>query len=113
MNIRRGDIYYVCENDHTTGCEQSGCRPAVIVSNNVGNKYSPVVSVVYLTAKPKKPLPTHVDVECRRKSIALCEQVYTVSKDRLGDYVRSLTDEEVERVNQALISALGLGGGYE
>ena len=59
--VYRGEIYYVHETE-TTGSEQYGGRPAIIVSNNVGNEHSPVVEVVYLTTQEKRQLPTHVDI---------------------------------------------------
>ena len=57
--MKRGEIYYI-ENDNSVGCEQRGIRPAVIVGNDVGNKYSPVLLVVYFTLQHKKHLPTHI-----------------------------------------------------
>ena len=59
--MKRGEIYYI-ENDNAVGCEQRGIRPAVIVGNDVGNKHSPVLLVVYFTRQQKKALPTHVYV---------------------------------------------------
>ena len=41
-NIRRGDIYYVRENKDSVGSEQKGFRPAIVISNNVGNKNSKI-----------------------------------------------------------------------
>ena len=78
--MKRGEIYLI-ENDNAVGCEQRGIRPAVIVGNDVGNKYSPVLLVVYFTTQPKKHLPTHVYV--RGYGIALCEQIFTIDKTRI------------------------------
>lgn len=46
----RGDIYYA-DLGHGVGSEQEGCRPVVIIQNNVGNKYSPTVIVASITSK--------------------------------------------------------------
>ena len=73
--VRRGDVVYVCDKPH---CKNP--HPAVIVSNNLNNTFSPTITVVYLTTKPKKPLPTHVTVLCKVPSIAMCERIYTLSK---------------------------------
>ena len=78
--MRRGEIYYI-DNENAVGCEQRGIRPAVIVGNDVGNKYSPVLLVVYFTLQPKKALPTHVYV--RGYGTALCEQIFTIDKSRI------------------------------
>lgn len=107
-NIRRGDVYYI-EPYMTEGCEQRAGRPAVIVSNDLANKHSPVVEVVYFTTQPKNDMPTHVIIRSTsRESTALCEQITSVSKTRLGDYICTLTPEELRRINIALMTSLAL-----
>lgn len=110
MEILRGDIFYIAKHGYTQpqGSEQEAGRPAVIVSNNEANKYSRSVSVVYLTTQEKKPLPTHCEVVARTKSTALCEGVTTISKDRLLDYVKSCTEEEMANIDECLMVALGI-----
>lgn len=111
--FRRGDIFYVSPNPQAmeTGCEQwANNRPAIIISNNTGNHYSRVVEIVYLTTKQKKNLPTHVQVKCERMSTALCETIYTVDKSRLGAYVRTLSDSEMQMIDNALLVSIGLEG---
>ena len=104
----RGDIFYIANSGHVVGSEQRSGRPGIIVSNDLANKHSPNVSVVYLTSQEKKPLPTHVEVICKVPSTALCENIQTVSKDRLGDFVKSCTTSEMEKVDKAICHALGL-----
>ncbi len=109
MEFYRGDIFYISRGDtFAVGSEQESGRPGIIVSNNIANEHSPCVEVVYLTSQAKKALPTHVSVQCKVLSTALCEGVYTVSKDRLGDFIRSANDEEMERIDKALLVSLGL-----
>lgn len=111
--FRRGDIFYVSPNPQAreTGCEQwANNRPAIIISNNTGNHYSRVVEIVYLTTKQKKNLPTHVPVKCERMSTALCETIYTIDKSRLGAYVRTLSDSEMQMIDNALLVSIGLAG---
>ena len=110
MEVKRGDIVYI-ENHKKImdfSAVQDANRPAIIVSNDSGNKFSNVVEVVYLTSQDKKPLPTHCTVMCRVPSIALCEQVCTVSKDKIGDFVRTCTDKEMKAVNECIKISLGL-----
>lgn len=110
MTISRGDIFYITNIDeYTVGSEQSGSRPGIIVSNNKANTYSPVVEVVYLTSVRKKKLPTHVLIHgVKFSSIALCEQIHSVSVSRLGRRIGTLTEEEMNKVNQALKVSLEL-----
>lgn len=109
MEVYRGDIFFVRKGGFNTGSEQDAGRPAVVVSNDKGNEHSPCVEVVYLTTQEKNPLPTHVDIVCRTASIALCEQVHTVYKDRLTEYVRTCTEGEMKAIDKALMISLGLG----
>lgn len=105
----RGEIYYVLPEGCEIGSEQHSGRPGIIVSNDQNNKYSSTLEVVYLTTKPKKALPTHVSIEAARfRSIALCEQVHTVAKTRVGDYIDKLSKYEVEDVDAAIVISLGL-----
>lgn len=108
--MKRGEIYYVFtgKND-VTGSEQRAGRPAVIVSNNSNNEHSETVEVVYLTRAMKKELPTHVLIHSASfASIVLCEQVTTVSKERIGDLNGECTTEEMERIDIAIQISLGL-----
>lgn len=104
----RGDIWFVKGGKAIVGCEPWGDRPAVIVSNNKGNKTSPNVEVVFLTTKDKRYLPTHAKVLGKSPSIALCENVQTVSKDRLMDYIRTCTKKEMKQIDKALLCSFGL-----
>lgn len=103
----RGDIFFITEGTYT-GSEQSGGRPGVIVSNDLGNKHSPNVEVVFLTSREKKPMPTHVKVLCKVPSTALCENIQTVSKERLDTFIRSCTTSEMKNIDHALLYSLGL-----
>ena len=103
--MRRGEIYYI-KNENTIGCEQRGTRPAVIVGNNLGNKYSPVLLVVYLTTQTKKHLPTHAYV--RGHGTALCEQIFTIDKTRLLQKKGECSSSDMERINKALSISLGM-----
>ena len=83
-------------------------RPAVIVSNNDINESQNMVEVVYLVEKPNESLPTHAKVKCHLPSTALCEQVVSVSKDRIDRFIRTCTDEEIEKINKGLSISLGI-----
>lgn len=53
-------------------------------------------------------MPTHVDVFCKTPSTALCETIHTVEKDRIGTYVRTVSDEEMEGIERGLRRSLGM-----
>lgn len=107
---QRGDIYYIAGGGGLpTGSEQRADRPAIIVSNDTGNRYAPVVELVYLTTRRKSGLPTHVPIfSSERPSTALCEQIVTVCKSRLERYIGSITEEEMQNIDKALTRSLGI-----
>ena len=113
-NIRRGDIYYVRENKDAVGSEQKGYRPAIVISNNVGNKHSKIKQVVYITTKNKNEIPTHVVINSAKyTSIAICEQIFSVSDERIEKYVGHCTEEEMEKIDKALMISIGLDKNYK
>ena len=112
--IRRGDLYYA-ELDPIVGSEQAGTRPVLVVSNDVGNQYSPVIVIVPITSRRmgRKRLPTHVEVRIpellKNDSTALTEQIRTIDKLRLKEYIGSLPDCLMAAVDQALAISIGIG----
>ena len=106
--VRRGDIFYV-GGGTATGSEQRANRPAVVVSNDAGNRYASIVEMVYLTTREKASLPTHVRINsAERTSLALCEQIVTVCKSRLERRIGSVTAEEMQNIDKALKRSLGI-----
>lgn len=107
--VKRGDIFYIANSKYyTTDPENEAGRPGIIVSCDELNKHSQVVEVVYLTTKEKRPLPTHARIMCRIPSTVLCETIYTVTKDRIGDFVRTCTDKEMAAINECMLHSLGI-----
>lgn len=111
-DIRRGEIFYIGKAGATTGSEQFADRPGIVVSNDMGNEHSSMIEIVYLTTQTKTDLPTHVTIRSTgRVSTALCEQVMSVSTDRVHGYIGQCSDKEMENIDIALMISLGLDGG--
>ncbi len=99
------------EGGVTSGSEQFADRPAVVVSNDENNKHSGVIEVVYMTTQPKTDLPTHVTVRSTgRISTVLCEQVSSVSVDRVNNYIGQVSEQEMKNIDIALMISLQLNG---
>lgn len=110
--MKRGQIYYIKSTYTEEGSEQRGDRPAVIVSNDKNNEHSQTVEVVYMTTRPKTDLPTHVTTRnALCTSTILCEQVHTVSKSRVDVLIGTLSANEMQAVDSALLISLGLDFG--
>ena len=111
--VRRGDIFYIANSKcYATNPSVEAGRPGIVVSCDELNEHSPSVEVVYLTTKDKKPMATHVPILCKINSTALCETIYTVSKDRLGDYVRTCSDKEMAEIDKGMLHSLGIATTY-
>ena len=113
-SILRGDLYYADLNP-VVGSEQGGIRPVVIIQNDVGNKHSPTVIIAAITSKAMKTtLPTHCSLSAHAgldsDSIALLEQIRTIDKKRLKDYLGTLGMDDMTRINTALAISVGLNG---
>jgi mRNA interferase MazF len=110
--IKRGEMYYA-DLDPAIGSEQSGIRPVVIVSNDVGNRHSPTIIVAAITSQPKKKkLPTHCPLPAENglehPSQVLLEQVRTLDKSRLQDYIGTLEESDMKGIGRALAVSMGL-----
>ena len=109
--IQRGDIYHADLNP-IFGSEQGGYRPVLVIQNNRGNQYSPTVIVAAITSRPKHKLPTHVplrDMEGLEKdSVVLLEQIRTLDKKRLNNYVGKVDKGQMLKVDKALCVSVGV-----
>ena len=111
--VKRGDVFYA-ELDPVIGSEQGGVRPVLIIQNEVGNQHSPTTIVAAITGQlTKAKLPTHVDLAGRenglaKNSVVLVEQVRTIDKTRLKEYICTLDKQIMEQVDQALLISMGL-----
>ncbi len=110
-HILRGDIYYA-DLRPVVGCEQDGVRPVLIIQNNIGNHYSPTVIAAAITSRrTKAKLPTHVCVGrvpgMYPGSLILLEQIRTLDKSRLLEYVGRVPQKTMRKVDRALRISVG------
>ncbi len=111
--IKRGDIYYA-ELNPVIGSEQGGTRPVLIISNDIGNRHSPTVIVAAITSRvhTKAKLHTHTAIRdfegLNKDSIILLEQIRTIDKKRLQEYIGMLSESEMARVDKALAISVSL-----
>ena len=109
---RRGDVYRV-DFEPTRGSEQGGHRPALIVQNDVGNRFAPLTIVVPLTrSAPKKDYPFMVRVAGigdADEAWAHCGHIRTIDKSQLAEGALAQLDRvAMHRVDDALRASLGL-----
>lgn len=112
--IQRGEIYYA-DLGTTTGSEQGGLRPVLILQNNVGNRYSPTTIVATITSKTKKEnMPTHITLHksningLKCDSMVALEQIRTIDKQRLKEKVGIINETETIQIQNALKISLAM-----
>ena len=105
VEVTRGDVVWV-NFPQGNGSVQSGIRPAIVVSNDKNNRYSPNVTVAPITSKSKKYLPTHVFVGTQgglsRASTVLCEEIMPVDKKRITGYIGRIPFNSMHQIETAI-----------
>lgn len=102
--INQRDIYY-CDFGDNDGSEQSGERPSLIISNDLGNVNSDTIIVLPITSKKKKDLPIHYilykDIYPFFKdeeNTVLTEQIRCVSKKKLHKKMGQISVEDFNNI---------------
>uniref|UniRef100_A0A7C5V2J1 mRNA interferase n=1 Tax=Caldicellulosiruptor owensensis TaxID=55205 RepID=A0A7C5V2J1_9FIRM len=112
MSAKRGEIWLVDLNP-TRGHEQSGIRPAVIVSVDEFNSCpADLVVVVPITSK-NKSIPLHVEIQpensgLTKVSFAKPEDIRSISKERLVKKIGQLPEEKLKELEEKIRILLGL-----
>ena len=108
---KRGEVYVIDLGEEGIGSEQKGQRPAVILSNNLNNKYSEIIQIAPITSAKKTNLPVHVKLDIknglRTESLVCLEQTRCVSKKRgliNGNLIRicQLNNKKIEEIDLAI-----------
>lgn len=114
LKIKRGAIFYA-DLSPVVGSEQGGVRPVIVLQNDIGNKYSPTVIIAAITAQINKAkLPTHYEIDnfidygFEKKSIILLEQIRTIDKKRLKEYIGELSIESMKDIDRCLCISMGI-----
>lgn len=108
----RGEIWLVNLNP-VQGREQSGIRPALVISVNLFN-HGPAELVVVLPVTTKqKGVPFHIEIASlegglKEKSYVKCEDIRSISKDRLLSRMGTVTDSVIKKVEDRVRILLGL-----
>ena len=110
--FHRGDLYLADLGD-PVGSKQGGVRPVVVLQNDVGNFFSPTITIAPLTSKihKKKNLPTHYLIRkakgLQRPSTVLAEQLDTCDKARVIRYLGKVSKGQMRGIDEAVKVQLG------
>ncbi|MFH1452039.1 MAG: type II toxin-antitoxin system PemK/MazF family toxin [archaeon] len=113
VKVFRGDIFLV-NFEPVKGSEQGRIRPAVVIQNDISNRFSPLTIVAPITSKIyEKEYPTNVflskqDSGLDKDSIILLNQIRTIDKERIRKKLGHLDNFLIGSVNRAIKISLGL-----
>ena len=113
MEFKRGDIVLV-NLDPVLGSEEGKTRPALVIQNDLGNKYSPTTIVAPITSKKfSKEFPTNVQITAKdsgleKESTILLNQIRTIDKSRIIKRLDKLNEQIIEKVDLAIKISLDL-----
>ena len=106
--MNRGEVWWV-QFDPAVGGEIRKRRPAVIVSNDSSNRSLNRLQVVPLTSNVSRIYPGEAAVtlngELRK---AMAHQLTIVSKLRIGGWMGTLSHEDIDQIEIAMRTQLGL-----
>ena len=109
---KRMDIWYAHLRENTGTSVQEGSRPVLVISNDLANKNSDVVTVIPLTSQVKRmEMPTHCIIHdlLDADSVVLAEQITAIPKWRLHKKLCRCTDEmQVREIERTIKAQLGL-----
>lgn len=104
---RRGEIYWV-HLDPSLGSEIAKTRPALVISNDIGNELAERVIVAPISSSgtarvyPFEVLLEPADSGLPKASKVLLDQIRTVDKQRLGNRIGVVSGEHMQEVNAAI-----------
>ena len=111
--ICRGDLFYYDFGDNS-GSVQSGERPVLVVQADDYNQNAPTIIVAAVTSVIKKRyLPSHIilgeEFGLKKPSMVLLEQIRTVNREDLREYIGTVDDDKLFRqINATLKKTFGL-----
>jgi mRNA interferase MazF len=98
----RGSVWWV-EFDPAVGTEIHKTRPAVIVSNNMANKFLARVVVIPLTSNISRIYPGEAVVTVNGdKSKAMTDQIMSADKSRLKNKIAELSNNDMISLETAM-----------
>jgi mRNA interferase MazF len=105
-SIKRGEIYLV-NFDPSVGAEIRKTRPALVVSNDILNAHSPIVSISPITSNVTRVYSFEVEIPAKTGGLAsrskiMVHQTRAVDKTRLGKKLGRLPDFILSQVDRAL-----------
>lgn len=108
--ILRGEIRWADLNP-VRGREQAGLRPVLILSHDIFNERSGTVIAMAITSQPQHAgFPLTLELESSqlpKRSWVKISQIRTLSVERIGKKIGSVTPEQLDKLIEGLNEIIG------
>ena len=106
FRVKRGYVYLVDLNP-VKGAETGKVRPAVVVSNDVGNRYADTVTIIPITSSITRVYPFEAFIpkgtaNLTKDSKAKANQIRTIDKSRIVKEIGKLPDDTMRQLEKAI-----------
>jgi mRNA interferase MazF len=105
---------YLVNFDPTIGAEIKKTRPALVLQNDIANRWSPITIVAAITSRFEEPIyPTEVILRAPEgglelDSAVLLNQIRSIDKSRLVRRLGAVRTERMREVERAILVSLGI-----
>ena len=105
-SIKQGDVFWV-NFDPSVGSEVRKIRSAVVVSNDINNEHSPIISIAPVTSSVTRIYSFEVEIPAGTSGLSsrskiMVNQTRAIDKARLTEFIGSLPDALMAQVKAAL-----------
>ncbi len=109
---KRGEIWFV-SLEPVVGHEIGKTRPVLVISNDRNNLFAETATVLPITSKSKNVYPFEVflpneETHLPKDSKVKCNQIRTIDKKRLINFVSTLLPEKLEMIEKAILIHLDI-----
>ncbi len=108
-NVKRGDVWLI-NLDPVIGYEQSGVRPALVISDDLFNQSMAELHIVLPITSKNKKIASHVEIQydfLPSTSYIKTEDIRSVSKERLLKKIGAVDHPVMLQVEYHLYQLLG------
>ena len=111
VEVKRGEVFWI-NLDPTIGSEIRKTRPCVVVSNDLANKFSPLITIVPVTTQRLEDIYLHevmlTSIGKLKNSKVKVHQIRTIDKRRVGRKILTLPQTTMQKIDWALANHLDL-----
>lgn len=105
-SIKQGDVFLV-NFDPSVGAEVKKVRPAVVVSNDINNEHSPIISIAPITSNATRVYSFEVEIPAGTSNLTsrskiMVNQTRAIDKVRLVQLIGSLPAALMAQVKAAM-----------